>query len=458
MAISLPLLPRPLRATRVLGLVLPLLLPAAARADFATDIQEPLRLAEAKKFKQALVMLEKIAPLYQDRFVLHYSIGLSNMGLIKEKGEAAENIQLLRNARASLLKARPLAPNEQLKKEVREGLQIVDDALRSVGASPEAPPLAVAPAASSKDAEIAELKRRLAELEAKPAPVQAPKASVAPQIQPKAAPVPAAPTNRVVPSKFPATPKRPGYVTGRVLNSAGQPLVGADISITGISGSGENAKFATESGAGGLFSLQVPNGIYRVVAEWKTRYNDHNYKFDLHPVDGKDIDTLRSAPGIVKDFRWKITGLRPGQEAGKPNTFGESTKYYGGHISVDAYKHLPQQGEFVFFPRGSTVVLTLTPRAKLIDGSAGTTLTYRRTFESDITNIQYLSWYIDDIPIGLYTASAQYVSTGGTSQALRVRNTRDSQTYTSSAPVDFEPNQFDMMRTQSISVEAPAAP
>ena len=57
---SLSLFPRPSRAARILGLVMPLLLPIAARADFATDIKKPVRLVETKKFKQALVMLEKL--------------------------------------------------------------------------------------------------------------------------------------------------------------------------------------------------------------------------------------------------------------------------------------------------------------------------------------------------------------------------------------------------------------
>jgi hypothetical protein len=312
-----------------------------------------------------------------------------------------------------------------------------------------------APAQTDKDAEIEELKRRLSEMQGQPAPAAKPPVVA----RPNATPVPAATANRVVPSKFPATPKRPGYVTGRVLTSAGQPLVGADISITGISGSGGNAKFATKSGAGGLFSLPVPNGIYRVVADWKTRYNDHNYKFDLHPVDGIDTVAHRSAPGIVKDFRLQISGLRPGQEAGKPNTFGESTKYYGGHISVSAHRQYGTPTGFVYFPQGSTLVMTLTPRTKLIDGSTGSIRTYRHTLPSNVTYYEYLSWYIDDIPIGLYTVTVEMVGVDGKVQVVPVKLTKNvNDTFTPSVPLDFEPGQFDNMQSMSITINSPLLP
>ncbi len=101
-------------------------------------------------------------------------------------------------------------------------------------------------------------------------------------------------------------------------------------------------------------------------------------------------------------------------------------------------------------------MLTLTPRAKLIDGSAGTALTYRLPLQSDVTNYKYLNWYIDDIPIGLYTASAQWVPADGTAQALRLKNTKNIEdAFTLAAPINFESGQFENMQTMAISLEPP---
>ncbi len=69
---------RPLQAARIVGIALTLALSVVARADFASDAQEPLRLLQAKQFDKALVALNKIAPQHQEQFALHYMLGLAN--------------------------------------------------------------------------------------------------------------------------------------------------------------------------------------------------------------------------------------------------------------------------------------------------------------------------------------------------------------------------------------------
>ncbi|MBW3637432.1 MAG: DUF4198 domain-containing protein, partial [Armatimonadetes bacterium] len=102
----------------------------------------------------------------------------------------------------------------------------------------------------------------------------------------------AAPKARRVQSKTPsktssAPQRRAGYVVGRVVNSAGKPLAGAEISIYGTTARGDRTRFDAITGANGVFSQRVPDGIYGVGAQWKTTYNGKNYTFNLAPDDGK---------------------------------------------------------------------------------------------------------------------------------------------------------------------------
>jgi hypothetical protein len=254
------------------------------------------------------------------------------------------------------------------------------------------------------------------------------------------------------PAKTSATPmRRAGYVVGRVTNSAGKPLAGAEISIFGTTARGDRTRFDALTGANGLFSQRVPDGIYGVGAQWKTTYNGKNYTFNLAPDDGKTGVIHDAADGIVKNFKWKIAGLKPGERAGEPNTHTEVRKYYGGYVYVTAQEK-GFGGDFIYFPRGSTLVMTLTPRAKLIDGSVGTPKIFRRKFESDITS--NFSWHGENIPIGLYTLTAQLQMADGTIKPLNVKRSADfSGAFTPSVPVDFEPTQFGDMQMMQITVE-----
>jgi len=179
-------------------------------------------------------------------------------------------------------------------------------------------------------------------------------------------------------------PRKPLFVVGRVSTSAGKPLSGAEISIYGTTARGDRTHFETTTAANGLFSQRVPDGIYGVGAQLKTKFNGKNYIFNLHPEDGKTGVTHDAAQGIVKKFRWKISGLKPGEAAGTPETHTEGRKYHGGYVSVSIQEK--GFGGIVYFPKGATIVIDMTPRGKLIDGSVGRVKTFRRTFDADVTS------------------------------------------------------------------------
>jgi hypothetical protein len=262
------------------------------------------------------------------------------------------------------------------------------------------------------------------------------------------APVPAKrkPAARPAPLKA-----KPGYVVGRAVNSAGRPLPGVTAGIYGTTIAGANTRFEAETDAAGLFSQRVPEGIYGVSAYYKVRFNNKNYNFTLFPKDGTTAKKHDSAPGVVKEFVWKIAGLKPGAEAGDADTGNEALKYYGGYVYLRS-KEEGFGGDRVYFPAGSTLVVTLTPRGSLIDGSTGQVKTFRRAFAKDVTS--GIATHLMDIPIGLYTLQAQVLLPGGTSKALGVKNSGAFDApFAPSVNVDFEPTSFRDMQMMQITVE-----
>ena len=199
--------------------------------------------------------------------------------------------------------------------------------------------------------------------------------------------------------ELPAPSKaKSGQVAGWVVDSAGQPLVGATVHIYGTTMAGENSRFEKLVGRDGKFAQRVPDGIYGVRAEYVHEWNGKSYTMNLHPVDGITSRTHDSEEGVAKDFVWKISGLRPGQKAGEAGTHNEPGKYWGGSLQIGF--HQEKSFDTVTMPDGSTLVVTLTPQGPLFDGSQGAPVTFRRTFGGNVRASSY--YYPADIPLGVY--------------------------------------------------------
>ncbi len=261
------------------------------------------------------------------------------------------------------------------------------------------------------------------------------------------------PVKKLAPAAKKAAPaRRPGYIIGRVTNTAGKPLAGAEISLYGTTMAGANTSFSLETGADGRFSQRVPEGIYGASAYYKTRYNGKNYRFTLMPKDGTTAKKHDSAPGVIKDFVWKISGLKPGEKAGEEGTHTEGNKYYGGYVYLTSKEE--GFGGKVYFPAGSKLTITMTPRGSLIDGSTGKAKTFQRAFAKDITSS--LGWHLTDIPVGLYRLQANLILPDGTMKNLGVKNQQKSRYDDPFLPVvnvDFEPTSFDDMQMMQVQVE-----
>ncbi len=267
----------------------------------------------------------------------------------------------------------------------------------------------------------------------------------------------AAPPVKRKPGKAAAKPKtsvalkaKPGYVIGRAITTAGKPIPGVTVGIYGTTIAGENTRFEAETDAAGRFSQRVPEGIYGVSAYHRVRFNNKFYRFTLDPKDGTTAKKHDSAPGVVKEFVWKIAGLKPGQQASDADTGAEALKYYGGYVYLTS-KQEGFGGDRVYFPAGSTLVVTMTPRGPRIDGSAGSPKTFRRAFAKDETSS--IATHLMDIPVGLYTLTARLELPGGSSRDLGVKKALPYDApFTPSVNVDFEPTGFEDLQMMQITV------
>lgn len=242
---------------------------------------------------------------------------------------------------------------------------------------------------------------------------------------------PAAPsTSRPTPLK-----PRPGYFIGRALNESGKPLAGVGIRVFGTTMAGRKVNFETKTNAGGIYSVKLPPGNYRLgwAHFFTPAFAGPPYALPLHPVDGSITDQS-SARGIVENLVLKISGLiSPRKDR------ANELSYYGGLITVEG--GALEKGHFLTgyeykFPAEAAVELTLTPGGKRADGSMGRVLTLRRPVERG-----YVAEF-RDVPIGHYSVTARLVEKGGKVSPLRVAAARPmsgtSPVYQTPAFADFK--------------------
>lgn len=242
-----------------------------------------------------------------------------------------------------------------------------------------------------------------------------------------------------------------GEVHGRVTSAAGAPLAGVEVRAYGTTMAGESVSRSFATDADGRYGGRLPDGIYGVSSEYHVRFNGHDYRYALDPADGVTGKRHDAAEGIVKNFVWKISGLKPGQQAGRPGSYGEGNKYYGGYVSVSSQERgfAPERP---YFAQGTVLEITLTPQGPLIDGSSGEQKVYRYSFERDQRSS--LAWYLDDVPVGSYRASARQIGADGTATPLRLKRSLDFRgEFTDSAVLDFAPTSFGDLQMQQILVE-----
>jgi hypothetical protein len=203
-------------------------------------------------------------------------------------------------------------------------------------------------------------------------------------------------------------------VKGRVVDSTGKPLAGAQVVADNQLLYDANVEGVT--GADGTYRLELGRAAttWNVSARFQRQYNGQTYTFDLHPSNPNSFATNE---GAIRDFAWRLTG--PRAEGGT----------YGGMVLFDLTVYVDAEDPNTPLAR-ENVELTLTPEGPLVDGSTGAPLTARGTNSGDGFGLQ-------DVAIGRYTVTARYAPQGKPARPMVLR-LNNGDTYASSLTTDFK--------------------
>ncbi|MFC5410314.1 carboxypeptidase regulatory-like domain-containing protein [Larkinella bovis] len=205
----------------------------------------------------------------------------------------------------------------------------------------------------------------------------------------------------------PDQPKK-GYLVGKVTDTQGKPLKGAEIIAdnTWL----YNSNLVTQSDANGAYSIALPAAAstYQATAQLQVSYHGTKYQLDLRPdnVEGFTQD------GGVRNFQWALTGEYPDHDG----------LFYGGTITLD--KEI-NSGLYDV----ENILFTLTPDGPLIDGSTGKTLKLKSGPPRSATYGK-----LADVPIGRYRISAVHEPSG---TKVRVRNKNGTFAADGTVTLDF---------------------
>lgn len=280
---------------------------------------------------------------------------------------------------------------------------------------------------------------------AQAAPARAP-AALTPTAPTKAPPpAPAAKPATPAPAAKPAAPAptmqapaaKRGYVSGIVLDTQGRPLAGVEVYIYGTTfEQGQRTDFHVQTRADGTYAARVPDGRYRADATLTRAFAGATFELKLHPESGSDKTEVDSTEGGTLNFRWRLTGSRPGGGKDWQNFYGASVNLSYCGLPANAYcdSHYTDIGAAVA-PGGSTVTLTFTPQGKLVDGTVGQPMVMTlkaSSLRADYPSGQgggrlvlgqtwaYQSENFNDLPLGVYTLTASATTPDGRKLPLKL--------------------------------------
>jgi hypothetical protein len=229
---------------------------------------------------------------------------------------------------------------------------------------------------------------------------------------------PAAGTRPAATAPDPGPPGRvtPFFAKGRVLGEDGKPIsiAGARITVL-IRGVTRESSDVEEHeifpGSDGYYSKQLSPGHYFPLAgRVEMNFNGRQYRFSLDPTQPK-ADGWEASQGMLQDFTWKLSGVRPGMRPDK----SQMDAWYGGSIVATYHGFREDLGRSIPpAPKGTTVVFTLTPQGPLVDGRPGKVMTFGPFDEEALIG----DLHFTDIPLAKYLLIGEEVYTNGPRERL----------------------------------------
>jgi hypothetical protein len=213
----------------------------------------------------------------------------------------------------------------------------------------------------------------------------------------------------------------PYTMTGVVVNSAGQPVQGAEVFADNTLYYNMNALATTD--AKGRYTIKLPKneqGTWAPGATVKRKYHGVTYEFRLYADNNR---AFSASDGAVRKFTWRLSGELPDGDG----FIGQRVFIYGG--------------TGITFGAQQRVEVTLTPDGPLVDGSPGKPIT-RVVEEGRIT----------DVPLGRYRATARILRSGQPPLPLLVSPGQGGN-YAASATADFEKTYYGI--TMEFTVRMP---
>jgi len=214
--------------------------------------------------------------------------------------------------------------------------------------------------------------------------------------------------------KLPELNPRPGYIIGRAIFENGRPIPEFQVTAYGYSNTAYQGQVSLNGfsdlgfkglGKGGSYAIKAyaTGAVDVLVAAAKIRYQGKLWTVDLWPTDnkpnGRGIGDFQGIvdQGVVRDFVFRQSGLRPRSEADADPKFGVGPSYYGGTLCLTT---IDSREPFLRSRETFLVEVTLVPTGPMLDGSKGKTITRTTVFGRTML--------LHDIPIGRYTMTARF--------------------------------------------------
>jgi hypothetical protein len=204
--------------------------------------------------------------------------------------------------------------------------------------------------------------------------------------------------------------RKPHTVLGDIRRLDGSPIPNVAsyrVTVWGTTVAAERSTYNLDVDKDGHFEQLVPDGLYKVGAIVVVDNAGHRVPVDLVWLDDKEGVNQSSPAGIVRDFRLITTGLKPGADPKRPES------YFGAVLRVTGPTYDVQRGQLSTRHPGGRVRVILTPLGPLVDGTRGEVLTR----EMDVNDANY-GGYARGIPPGAYRVTAAVVERDGTVRPL----------------------------------------